>query len=655
MDYFGSGEYAVDMGNHAAVREALMERGRNKTVDRLHDMAAPFLDMAESLVGAGSANLRDTGIPSLGRLADLVKKRGVDEGEDGGWIPAARLARTQFENRYAAMVKDAGEATLRDALESLQTNQPASSPEGRLLAREVKALLREMRNDYLVPAGVNVDDLGPDYFPRMWDAHYLSKHQSEFMDMARRYTGQWNDPASSYDKLVANDGSEIQVVVDKPGMAAANRRALAFVSDTDAAPFMVKDLHRIMNNYITQATRRGEWARRFQDDNAGLNRLLEDARIEGASPEQVQQAMQFVRGVNGTLGDDLNPTARRVMGDMIVYQNIRLLPLAVFSMAVDPLGIMVNGGGVKQAWGAFTRGIREIPKGLKGEMGQDEWTRIAQDLGVIDNAMLQHAIGSMYTQGVTGSFARKVNDTFFRFNLVEQMNTSMRVGATEAAMLFLKDAHTAPGQHTPRRLAELGLQASDLSLDPNGRVVINDKTRAAVNAWVDGAVLRPDAADKPVWMNNPRWMLFAHLKQFVYAFHHTILARVAHEAKHGNYQPAMVMSSYVPVMLAADAVKALVQGGGEVPEWKRGWTAGDYLGTAVQRAGLLGVGQFGLEAATGNVGQLAGPTLDQLGDAAAAIGGFKQFDNVALRSLPANALYAGMLGAEPASVTARTH
>jgi hypothetical protein len=49
------------------------------------------------------------------------------------------------------------------------------------------------------------------------------------------------------------------------------------------------------------------------------------------------------------------------------------------------------------------------------------------------------------------------------------------------------------------------------------------KVRAAVNMWVDGAVLRPDAVDKPIWMNDPHWALVAHLKQFVYAFQETIL------------------------------------------------------------------------------------------------------------------------------------
>ncbi|MCL5460181.1 hypothetical protein M3M33_16205, partial [Loigolactobacillus coryniformis] len=80
--------------------------------------------------------------------------------------------------------------------------------------------------------------------------------------------------------------------------------------------------------------------------------------------------------------------------------------------------------------------------------------------------------------------------------------------------------------HSTRRLQELGLTASDVKVDANGELVITPKVKAAINQWVDGAILRPDAADKPVWMNDPHYLLFAHLKQFVYAFQHTTLARV---------------------------------------------------------------------------------------------------------------------------------
>jgi hypothetical protein len=445
-------------------------------------------------------------------------------------------------------------------------------------------------------------------------------------------------------------------------MASLKQRSLAFISHDDAAPFMSKNLYETLNSYITQATGRAEYSRRFGDKNEKLDAMFVRARREGATTEQIDYAKKYLAGVNGTLGDDMNPTLRRYMGNMIVYQNVRLLPLAIFSSVVDPLGIAVRGGTVKDAFSAFARGIREVPKGLKGDSSMDAHTEMAADMGVIDHAVLQHSLGALYTQGVTGNFARKVNNGFFRFNLMEQMNTSMRVAATQSALGFIaKHADGKASPHSARWMAELGLTSSDVKM-VNGKVAYKTsdglsedqagRVRSAVNQWVDGAVLRPDAADKPVWFNDPKFMLISHLKQFVYAFQHTILQRVMHEANNGNFAPAMAMASYVPTMIAADFVRGAIQGGGDQPDWKKGWGAAEYVDYGVQRSGLWGVSQFGrdvyndrLHGGTG-FGALAGPTINQLGEAVSTVGGKEQFKTLAMHSLPANALFSGSVRAE---------
>jgi len=122
-----------------------------------------------------------------------------------------------------------------------------------------------------------------------------------------------------------------------------------------------------------------------------------------------------------------------------------------------------------------------------------------------------------------------------------------------------------------------------------------------------------------------------------------------HEMKHGNYTPMMALGSYVPIMIAADTAKGLLQGGGDTPEWKKGWGVADYVGYGVQRAGLLGVGQFGLDVAgdlhrggTG-VGALTGPAIEQLGDVLQTLGGKRSVGGTVMDALPANQLYKEML------------
>ncbi len=647
MEHFSRGDYAKIMGDTAAIDAAYMKVGRNAALDYAAKLTKPLANMGETLASAGSARLRDSGVPALRELADIVKATNRDTDTDPGFIPAARIERTRVMNKLGELMHGYEKGHIDEALKALQSGANATGREARAVQLTIKKTLRDLK-DYMGQAGVLVSDLGPNYFPRVYSPDYISRHQTEFVALLESYGVA--DPHRVMNKIIGADGNEFQIETNRPGMQHLKLRKLAMIPDAELEPFMSKDTFHILNSYVTQATRRAEWARRLGDDGAKLKELLIRAKQEGADNELLDYTHDYVMGVDGTLGDTLNPTARRLMGDMIVYQNIRLLPLAIFSSVVDPVGIMVRGGTVNEAWTTFKRGVSEARKNFQKDPKRDAATELAEMLGVIDNAALVHSLGALYSQGMVGDTGRKINDTFFRYNLMEQFNASMRVGATEAAINFIgRHSSGTTGPHSARWLAELGLNPNDVQLDASGRPKLTEaqgltaehatRMRTAVNRWVDGAVLRPDAADKPVWMNDPKFALLSHLKQFVYSFHETILKRIAHEAEYGNYKPMMAMTSYVPIMIASDMVKGLIQGGGSQPEWKDDWGLDDYLWSGVQRAGLLGVGQFAIDAGTRPL-SLAGPTLEQLTDAVSVLGGRDQFNHFAIRSMPANAVYA---------------
>lgn len=679
MDYFHRGDFADALKKRdasAEVYQATMLPNRNRVLETARRMAEPLSEVGEALAVAGGQRLRDTGIPALRELADAMKLHGTAEGTDAGFLPAARNERARVMNELAVGLKRFSTEARDAALESLQSKSNApidalARPEDRLAAREAKKVVRatlDQMFEYMRAAKVKVNDLGvgKDYFPRVYDTSYISAHQTQFKALLAKH-GVTN-PDGTMKRIMVTDGAEFTVERDMPGMQHLKPRDLAFIPDAELAPFLRKDLLYVMSSYVTQATRRAEWARRFGDDGSKLTDMLKRAKEQGASTADIDAGQKYIRAVDGTLGDTINPEARRLFGNMIVYQNIRLLPLAIFSSVVDPLGIMVRGGTVGESFAAFKRGVREVTKNFK-QSTDDEATKLAATLGTIDDSSLVHTLGALYSQGMVGDTGRKINDAFFRFNLMEQYNTSMRVAATEAALGFIaRHADGKASPHSVRWLNELGLQVGDVKLDANGRpklfeadgLTLDESARmkAAVNRWVDGAVLRPDAADKPLWMSDPHWALFAHLKQFTYSFHETILKRVAHEYQNGNYTPAMALASYVPMMIAADTIKGMIQGGGSQPEWKEGWGVDEYVMSGAERAGLFGVGQFGIDALKdvqrggSGVGALAGPTVEQLLDAVRVIGGDAHFGSFALKSMPANALYAGAFDGETADPVA---
>jgi hypothetical protein len=677
MEYFHTGEFAKHLGDRNAVFRATMEPGKNKHVEKLMRIVEPLKRAEMLVIGSGSARLRDTMNPALVKIADLIAPDKTDGKSDVGFIVASRSEHVRVMNELAKDLKDIDDEDIAAAHKALLLRTKADTVGAERARLAIRKHLDKLF-EYMTEAGVDVKDRGyqRDYFPRVWDDEYISKHQDEFKAMLEKYKATHpdfnGDPEKIMQRIIANGGAEESIAIDRPGMQNLKKRELDFISDADAERYMSKNLFETMNRYVSQATRRAEWHRRFGE--TGVKDLLKQAEVEhGAHRSEIKAAKDYIHGVLGTLGDDLNPTYRRLFGNLIVFQNIRLLPMAIFSQAVDPMGIAVRGGTMGDAWKAAVRGFKEIPRGFKKDKAKDEWYELAETIGAIEDVTLMHAVGTSYTQGMVSNTARRINDTLFKYNMVEQMTISMRVAATEAATRFiLRHGRGKYNEHSVRYLAELGLKPGDAKVMPqfNNRlaVTVEDfkalgqsdeqamasfvQMKGALNTWIDGAVLRPNAAERPIWMNDPHYALVAHLKTFIFAFQSTILSRVWHELEHKNYAPALALMSYVPIMLFSDLAKGFIQGGGEQPEWKRGWTWKQYLGSATERAGLYGTGQFASDlmrdVKRGDTSlSVLGPTFEHGMDALKTVGGAMQYDTFIINSLPANVLYKETIRGRP--------
>ena len=164
---------------------------------------------------------------------------------------------------------------------------------------------------------------------------------------------------------------------------------------------------------------------------------------------------------------------------------------------------------------------------------------------------------------------------------------------------------------------------------------IEKRIQAAVFKWVDGAVLRPNAAHRPVWGSDPRYQLIFHLKQFTFSFQNTILRRVGEELKHGNVAPGWILMSYVPFMFLSDVLKGSLTG-------TLNTTADlyDVASQSIARSGIMGTGVFGADA-MGDLerGKLPGtsflgPAFGHLMTLLSGITGHVGVDQVMNRSVP---------------------
>lgn len=426
-----------------------------------------------------------------------------------------------------------------------------------------------------------------------------------------------------------------------PFAKAVNERSLSnWIDHKVFAEFQEKDITKIISSYVGQVTKRGEYSRRFGADGEILQQKMDEAwkheaaklmkEQPGLDPDaakaqavkNLEPARRAIMAMEGTLGSDISPTLRKASAYTTVYQNVRLLGYSMFSNLIDPMGILVRGGEVKDAYAAFKRGMRDVVRewgsltGLREakESDRDEATWVAEMIGTVDSAGFMSQMGTMFGSQYLPEGIKRMNDDFFRWNGTEALNRAMRIQATQAAIGFIKRHYEKPNEHSDRYFKELGLSRDDVNIADDGALnVANPKVQQAVMRWVDGAVLRPNAAMRPTMASDPHYAVFYHLKQFMYAMHSVILKRAQVEVKNGNTSPLMVlMAGYIPVMIAADAAKGLLQTalGGGAPVWEHDGVAG-IMSHGAQRAGLLGIGQIPVDAINYGPAGLLGPTAEQ--------------------------------------------
>ena len=497
---------------------------------------------------------------------------------------------------------------------------------------------------------------------------------------------------SIYDSIIGNEGVDDAMArtpkrqdgVLRPWMSAAEKRLLDFIQPEDRAPFMEKDLIHIVTRYVRQGVRTAEYTSRFGRTGARLARTLQtiEKELNEAGDKMVaagdlkakdrekwvkrqyRDVANAVGAMEGSLGNDVSDTVRKINSWAIVYQNVRVLPLALFSSFVDPLGIVVNGGEMRDAWSAFTRGIKSVV-GQWGDMLRDEakpkqkdhWEKLAELAGVIDSATFSHLLADEYASVYLDGRAKKINEFMFKANGMEAWNRSMRISATKTAVKFMEAHNKGESVHSERWMRNLGFEPGQLPLDVDGNLITNkrvmmsqfpgisedtaeamvEKVHKAINRWVEGAILSPNASQRPAWGSDPRFSMFWHLKQFAYSFHETILKRAVGEAKQGNVMPLGVLAWYIPMMITSDVIKGMMINGGSLPDYMKGYDMSDWLMHGVDRSGALGAGNVALDGVQDPWG-IAGPAVEQIADSFT-----NPLQQNIINALPANALYKGML------------
>lgn len=403
------------------------------------------------------------------------------------------------------------------------------------------------------------------------------------------------------------------------------------------------------------------------------NQILRGYRASG----EQDKAKEFVRisdALSGRLGQDaMSPTARKLSGIIMTYENILTLLFASLSSFPDLVGPIVRSRDFA--------GVRDALAGMVEVMGNTtdarERRKLLHDFGFAHRTTTEQALLEVFGAQFMSGTAQKVNDAFFKYTGLEAVTAFGRTMSASVAMRFIQRhaaAALAGNAESVRYLRELGLTpdeanslngafktlpqmlADGTAFDASGVYTAEaqtaDKVLTALNQFVDESVVRPDSTQRPVWASDPRFMLVWHLKSFAYSYAKVIIKPVFKEAmyqyqKHGISPKVAVplLTFALPVMLASALglrLRELVQydiphemGLKELDRPSAEREFDEYLYDVIRRGGILGPAELAVNAMEAEdkkrsaLVTLLGPTADHLN-------ALLQFDayKAATRSVP---------------------
>ena len=604
-----------------------------------------------------------------------------------GFMKDKQQSMSTYLNRFEDVIDGLNKEQLHALGVEASSMKPATSEKG----AELQKLLNDLY-DYQTKAGVaTLNTENNEWIPlrrvenygvRKWNPTAVSANKAGFIELMSQHMNA-ERAENLYSAIIAGDGAIETAQTENdlgytPFHSSALSRQLTFITPENVQtfmPFIETDIREVMASYISQSVHRAEYTRAFGNGGALIARLMSQAQAEGVSSKDLGSMNAAVKSMQGTLDHPwASPTYKKAVGYAITVQNFALLPLIIFSsMFTDPMGVAVRTGEYKKAGKTMLAGLNQVVRDVR-KLDKTKRERLARRLGIVAEDNLLDAMGQSAHSMNMSTSVRKANSKFFAYTGIAALTKGLRIGAMGVGMDFIIES---VGNKT--KMEELGLNDSDVhtytaedgevelavtkeqiiqalvakstgNVDPASFDAIAEaaelKISKALYNFVDSSIVRPNAAHRPAWASDPRFQIFAYLKQYTWSFREVIVqqAKVRSE-RDGSAVPIFALMSFVPLMLISDVLR------GEIFGTNKGTAdiGGMMLGS-LARSGVMGVGTFGLDAIEdynrGGVMNAAagalGPVADHAGDALGNFGGKISDERLAARTLPLGSMVRGL-------------
>ena len=299
--------------------------------------------------------------------------------------------------------------------------------------------------------------------------------------------------------------------------------------------------------YLANSIKRSEFNKR-----GGAKKVQE---LVDQLPEKEQgHAIDAIDAIMGRVNPNMGANFRFINSWGLVANITTLLAFAVFASLPDFAGPILR----SKEFSAFGNFGRELGSYFQNS---EEASRFAKDIGVVST----DAINTMYINAgeldFMGKNAKLVSEKFFKYTGLEWYTRFTRIFAAGMGRRFLMEHQMRADQgdaRSQRYLRELGVTSAQIKTWNNSQnVEAHPEVKLALAQFVDESIVRPNAAERPVWASDPRLALVWQLKSFFYAYGKNIVGGVMRESSSRVKEGAGMNSATLPLLLAASTLLPL--------------------------------------------------------------------------------------------------
>jgi len=501
-----------------------------------------------------AANIKDQGL-----IADIREKGLVKAVIDGNISPESRAIFLEAENN---LIPDA-----------------ELSPK----ARAVRQVFAEMYENESFSERLNIKKI-ENFFPRSINLPALENSpllKAELVKAIVKYNegktftktvvrnGKTIERTYSYDEQEASllvdeitadtNKTEIDIAAQNPnqkfsiGIARHRQEAFANVPTSvmrglvnEKGESVLNDPEVAVRKYIQNSIKKSELNKR------GGSRKLNDL-IKQLPKNQQQHAEDAVLAMLGKVNPEMGPLLKGVNNVGVTLNVLTLLSFAVFASAPDLAGPILRSKEFSRS--NFSNFAKEISNYFKNPQ---EAADFAKEVG----ATVSDAISTLYVNAAEIDLldprAKKISEGFFKVIGLDWFTRFTRILAAGMGRRFVlhHGKLAKQGNETSvRYLKELGnvtWQEVDQWVNNNQSFEgpVGEKIRLGIFQFVDESIVRPNAAERPVWASDPRFALIWQLKSFFYAYGKNIIGGLWRESKN-RYNEEGFPAASVPFLLGA--------------------------------------------------------------------------------------------------------